>query len=72
MTEHLDFGLDAKQALFGWRKLVLAWQEVPRDGLRVSTDERSPRTERLAKKIACASGFGCLSVKRLARYRFAG
>ena len=61
MAEHLDFGLDPKQPLFRRRKPILARQEVARDGLRVSSDKRSPRTERLAKEIVRARRLGCAS-----------
>jgi len=64
MTEHLDIGLDAEQAVFRRRKLVAPGQKVACDGLGVSTNKGTPGMERLAKKIVRERGFGCADSRR--------
>lgn len=61
MTEHLHSGLNMEESLFRWRQLASSGQKVSGDGLRMSVEEGTARTEWLAEKIVGAQRSGGLT-----------
>jgi len=54
LAKYLHTRFDVEQSILGRRQSTVARQEVARNRLRVSVDERTARTERLTEEIVHA------------------